>query len=61
VVTDGLSSSDVIVVNGLQHVRPGMEVNPTKVAMATRSLDATDAQVAGGGVPKNNALTSAQD
>jgi multidrug efflux system membrane fusion protein len=61
VVTDGLSSSDVIVVNGLQHVRPGMEVNPTKVAMATRSLDATAAQVASGGVPKSNALTSAQD
>jgi multidrug efflux system membrane fusion protein len=61
VVTDGLSSTDVIVVNGLQHVRPGMEVNPTKVAMATRSLDATDAQVAGGGVPKGNALTNAQD
>jgi multidrug efflux system membrane fusion protein len=38
-----------------------MEVNPTKVAMATRSLDATASQVASGGLPKGNALTSAQD
>lgn len=41
VVTDGLGANDVVVVNGLQHVRPGMQVNPTKVAMATRSADAT--------------------
>jgi multidrug efflux system membrane fusion protein len=62
VVTDGLSGSDVVVVNGLQHVHPGIEVNPTKVAMATRSLDTDDTQVAGGGgVSKGNALTSAQD
>ena len=64
VVTDGLSASDVVVVNGLQHVRPGMEVNPTKVAMATRSLDPNANQLASGGggsAPKGNALTSAQD
>jgi len=65
VVTDGLSASDVVVVNGLQHVRPGIEVNPTKVAMATRSLDANAASQlagsAGGGAPTGNALTSAQD
>ena len=40
VVTDGLSAKDVVVVNGLQHVRPGMAVNPTLVAMESRSLDA---------------------
>jgi multidrug efflux system membrane fusion protein len=33
VVTRGLAPSDVIVVNGLQHVRPGQTVTPTRVAM----------------------------
>lgn len=40
VVTEGLTAKDLVVVNGLQHVRPGMEVNPTRVAMESRSLDA---------------------
>ena len=35
VVRDGLNVGDVIVVNGLQHVRPGATVNPTRVAMTT--------------------------
>ena len=61
VVTDGLSANDVIVVNGLQHVHPGIEVNPTKVAMTTRRLDTDATQIAGGGAPAGNALTSAQD
>jgi multidrug efflux system membrane fusion protein len=34
VVSEGLNAGDVIVVNGLQHVRPGATVNPTHVAMA---------------------------
>ena len=33
VVTHGLAASDVIVVNGLQHVRPGQSVSPTRIAM----------------------------
>lgn len=33
VVSDGLHSGDVVVVNGLQHVRPGVTVKPTHVAM----------------------------
>jgi len=33
VVKQGLTAGDVIVVNGLQHVRPGMAVKPTKVDM----------------------------
>jgi multidrug efflux system membrane fusion protein len=33
VVSDGLKPEDVIVVNGLQHVKPGIAVTPTKVAM----------------------------
>lgn len=33
VVTSGLASGDVVIVNGLQRVRPGMTVAPTQVAM----------------------------
>jgi len=33
VVTSGLSSGDVVIVNGLQRVRPGVTVAATKVAM----------------------------
>lgn len=33
VVETGLVANDVIVVNGLQHVKPGIAVTPTKVAM----------------------------
>ncbi len=33
VVTKGLAAGDVIVVNGLQHVRPGMAVKPSRVEM----------------------------
>lgn len=41
VVDSGLKPGDVVVVNGLQHVRPGVEVNPQQVAMTYR-LDARD-------------------
>ena len=37
VVRQGLNAGDVIVVNGLQHVRPGATVNPTRVTMAADS------------------------
>ncbi|MBN8887120.1 MAG: efflux RND transporter periplasmic adaptor subunit [Rudaea sp.] len=37
VVREGLAAGDVIVVNGLQHVRPGATVNPTRVPMTTDS------------------------
>ena len=33
VVSNGLAANDVVVVNGLQHVKPGIAVAPTKVAM----------------------------
>ena len=52
VVEEGLNKDDVVVVNGLQHVRPGAEVNATKVAMETRSLD-PDKQLALGGGSSN--------
>ena len=34
VVTHGLAPNELIVVNGLQHVRPGQTVAPTRVAMS---------------------------
>jgi multidrug efflux system membrane fusion protein len=37
VVKHGLAPGEVIVVNGLQHVRPGQTVAPTRVAMASNS------------------------
>ena len=37
VVREGLHEGDVIVVNGLQRVRPGATVSPKKVSMATQS------------------------
>lgn len=44
VVTQGLVPNELIVVNGLQHVRPGQSVAPTRVAM--RGLASGLAQVA---------------
>lgn len=41
VIESGLGANDVVIVNGLQRVRPGAEVNPQKVAMQYR-LDAGD-------------------
>jgi membrane fusion protein, multidrug efflux system len=55
VINDGLTASDIIVVNGLQRVRPGVEVAPTTVAMDTRSLDAAK-QLASGGVDAKHAV-----
>jgi membrane fusion protein, multidrug efflux system len=52
VVTRGLAPSDVIVVNGLQHVRPGQTVAPTRVAMRDNSDGLT--QVAAGSEPNSS-------
>lgn len=41
VIDSGLAPGDVVVVNGLQHVRPGVEVDPQQVAMDYR-LDSRD-------------------
>lgn len=41
VIDSGLGPHDIVVVNGLQRVRPGTEVNPQTVAMSYR-LDAHD-------------------
>lgn len=55
VVTEGLDAKDVVIVNGIQHVRPGVEVNPTKVAMETRSLDPNKQVALVGGASGKNA------
>jgi multidrug efflux system membrane fusion protein len=41
VVAQGLTAGDVIVVNGLQHVRPGATVNPTRVTMEANTAGVT--------------------
>jgi multidrug efflux system membrane fusion protein len=48
VVRDGLHEGDVIVVSGLQRVRPGAAVTPKKVSMASQpnSLGETSRQSA---------------
>jgi multidrug efflux system membrane fusion protein len=48
VVTAGLKADERIVVNGLQHVRPGALIQPTAVAMDARS----ELQVAQAAAPK---------
>jgi RND family efflux transporter MFP subunit len=58
-VEDGLGANDLVIVNGLQHVRPGVEVNAQKVAMQYR-LDASDkAFVNAGAAPANQADSDA--
>jgi len=55
VVSDGLNAKDTVIVAGIQHVRPGVEVNPTKVAMETRSLDPNRQVAMAGGASSKNA------
>ena len=43
VVRGGLNAGDTIVVNGLQHVRPGMTITPQRVAMGEDNLKAAPA------------------
>jgi RND family efflux transporter MFP subunit len=43
VVREGLNVGDTIVVNGLQHVRPGMTITPQRVAMGEENLKAAPA------------------
>lgn len=37
VVRSGLAATDVVVINGLQHVRPGAQIQPVKVSMEEAS------------------------
>jgi RND family efflux transporter MFP subunit len=50
VIDSGVRPSDLVVVNGLQRVRPGVEVNPQKVAMSYR-LDSADKALVEGAAP----------
>jgi RND family efflux transporter MFP subunit len=50
VIDSGVRPSDLVVVNGLQRVRPGVEVNPQKVAMSYR-LDSADKALVERGAP----------
>jgi multidrug efflux system membrane fusion protein len=58
IITDGLSQGDVVIVNGLQRVRPGAPVAPTQVAMADlarhslRQLMAEPSVIVAGGEPQ---------
>jgi len=61
VIDSGLSPSDLIVVNGLQHVRPGIEVDPRKVAMSYRLDPADRALVEQGDVPDADSRTARAD
>ncbi len=59
VVKAGLQAGDVVVVNGLQHVKPGSAVAPTRVAMGGEGQ--ASAQVAGAGDSSaGNAASSAR-
>jgi RND family efflux transporter MFP subunit len=51
VVREGLNAGDTIVVNGLQHVRPGMTITPQRVAMGEEHLN--DKPAASGLVAQN--------
>lgn len=52
VIRDGLKKGEVIVVNGLQRVRPGMPVQPATVPMDPKERPAPDTGAAGpGGKP----------
>ena len=43
-VREGLNVGDTIVVNGLQHVRPGMTITPQRIAMGEEHLKDTPAR-----------------
>ncbi|MEW9625168.1 efflux RND transporter periplasmic adaptor subunit [Rhodanobacter geophilus] len=57
VIDSGLAPGDVVVVNGLQRVRPGAEVNPQQVAMDYR-LDASDKAVVEAGASHDDSRTA---
>jgi hypothetical protein len=63
VVRDGLHEGDVIVVGGLQRVRPGSPVTPKKVSMASQpnSLGETSAQSAPVGNEEKSSAAKARE
>jgi len=63
VVRDGLHRGDIVVVSGLQRVRPGATVTPQKVSMAVQgnALGDVSAQTAVVGHEKNSRESKARD
>src|SRR5882724_2887527 len=63
VVRDGLHEGDVIVVNGLQRVRPGAAVTPKKISMASQpnSVGETSAQSALAGQEEKSRESKARE
>jgi hypothetical protein len=59
VVTQGLAPNDLIVVDGLQHVRPGQIVAATRVSMSDAAADPTSAPVASSPVDAVSRLAQA--
>jgi membrane fusion protein, multidrug efflux system len=60
VIESGLGANDVVIVNGLQRVRPGAEVNPQTVAMSYRLNDSDKALVERGNPVDANDSRTAQ-
>jgi hypothetical protein len=58
VIDSGVRPSDLVVVNGLQRVRPGVEVSPQKVAMSYRLDSADKALVERGNAPVVDSRTA---
>lgn len=59
VVREGLKAGEKIVVNGLQRVRPGAEIQPEMVSMETGLPSATEP--AAGAVPDSSAMPATSD
>jgi hypothetical protein len=49
VVRSGLTAGDIVVVNGLQRIRPGMKVDPVTATMDERATAAQTLGAARGG------------
>nr|WP_152569341.1 efflux RND transporter periplasmic adaptor subunit [Oleiagrimonas soli] len=60
VIDGGLDGDALVVVNGLQHVRPGVEVKPERVAMDYR-LDAHDKALVEATAPPANKPSTSDD
>ncbi len=58
VVTQGLAPNELVVVNGMQHVRPGQTVDPTRVAMSDAADGLTQVAAQTNGEPANVAMAA---
>jgi RND family efflux transporter MFP subunit len=59
VITDGLKAGDQVVVNGLQRVQPGAQVQAVTVAMDANLSGADKAQLAASATPDGSVMTTA--